>query len=52
MIYNIEKITSAEEMNVRQFSTKNRRREEMKKEKQVYLSFSFYSLVTCIKNEI
>ena len=35
MIYNIEKITSAEEMNVRQFSTKSRRREEMKKEKQV-----------------
>lgn len=38
MIYNIEKITSAEEMNVRQFSSKNRRREEMKKDKQVLLN--------------
>ena len=38
MIYNIEKLTSAEEVNVLTFASKTKRRDEIKQEKQVLVS--------------
>lgn len=41
MIYNIEKLTSAEEVNVLTFSSRSKRRDEIKREKQVLFKFKF-----------
>lgn len=52
MIYNIEKLTSAEEMNVLSFASKRKRRDEMKQEKQVSFMNTCHRIDSCLQDEI